>query len=87
MIQIGTKFRNVFKLHTSDLHTKISHCIQYSFFYRALKKFQYITIFCLFLMTQSGTKFRYVLSYIDLIYIPKLVIVFSIYSFIEHLKN
>ena len=58
MTQIRTKFRYVFKLHRSDLHTKISHLIQYILFYRALQEFEYI--YCSILMTQTRTKFWYV---------------------------
>ena len=58
MTQIDTKFRYVLKLYRSDLHTKISHRIQYILFYRALEEFEYT--YCSFLMTQIGTKFRYV---------------------------
>ena len=52
------KFRYVFKLHRSDLHTKISHPIQYILLYKALQEFEYI--YYSFLITQIGTKFRYV---------------------------
>ena len=55
MTQIGTKFSYVFKLHRSDLHTKVTHRIQYILFYRALQEFEYI--YCSFLMTKIGTKF------------------------------
>ena len=34
--------------------------VSYIRFYKALQKFQYINIFCLFLTTQIGTKFWYV---------------------------
>ena len=36
---------------------KKNYCIVRRSFYRALQKFQYINIFCLFLMTHIGTKF------------------------------
>ena len=61
MTQIGTKFRYVFKLYRSDLHTKMSHHIQYILFYRVLQEFEYI--YCSFLMTQIGTKFRYIFKF------------------------
>ena len=48
MAQIGTKFWYVFKPHTSNLHTKVSHRFQHIFFYRVLQKFQYIKIYCVF---------------------------------------
>ena len=54
MTQIGAKFQYIFKLHRSDLRTKVSHHIQNIFFYRALQKFEYINICCSFLMTQIG---------------------------------
>ena len=38
----------------------MSHRIQYTLFYTALQKFQYINIYCSFLMAQIGTKFRHV---------------------------
>ena len=52
MTQIGTKFQFVFKLHRSDLHTKISHRILH-IFYRALQVFENIKICCSVLMTQN----------------------------------
>ena len=55
---IARKFWYVFKLHRSDLPTKISHRIWHILFYRALQEFKYI--YCSFLMAQIGTKFCYV---------------------------
>ena len=57
MTQIGTKFTYVFKLRRSDLHIKMSHRIQYTLFYRALREFEYI--YCSFLKTKIGKIFRY----------------------------
>ena len=57
MTQIGTKFWYIFKQHRSDLHTKISRCIQYILFYRTLQEFEYI--YCSFLMIEIGPKFLY----------------------------
>ena len=37
------------KLHTSDLHTKISHRIQHICFHRALQKFELINVYCFLL--------------------------------------
>ena len=45
MTQIDKKFRFVFKLHRSDLHTKNSNRIQHILFYRALQKFEYALTF------------------------------------------
>ena len=45
MTQTGPKFRYVFRLHRSVLHSEISHCIQHMFFLRALQKFEYINVY------------------------------------------
>ena len=68
MTQIGTKFTYVFKLRRSDLHIKMSHRIQYTLFYRALREFEYI--YCS-LWLKLARNFGMFLNYIDLIHIPK----------------
>ena len=47
-------------MHRSDLPTKISHRISYIFFYKALQKFEYITIYCSFWMNPIDSKFWHV---------------------------
>ena len=86
MTQIGTKFSYVFKLHRSDLHTKISFHVQHIIFYKSLEKFEYINIYCSFLMTQIGTKFWYVFKLHRSDCIPKLVIIFRIFFLQGSLK-
>ena len=54
---IAKKFWNVFELHRFVLYIKNCYCIARRSFYRAHQRFQYINIFCSFLMTQIGTKF------------------------------
>ena len=54
------KLSYVFELHRFVLHRKNCYCIVTRYFYGVLKKFQYINIFYLFLMTQIGMKFWYV---------------------------
>ena len=54
------KFLYVFELLRFAFHMKNCYCNVHRSFYRVLQKFQYINIFCSFLMIQIGTKFRYV---------------------------
>ena len=60
-------------IHRSDLHTKISYRIQYILFYKAFQEFEYI--YYSFFMLKLARNFGMFLNYIDLICIPKLVIV------------
>ena len=84
MIQIGTKVWYVFKLYKSDLHCKISHRIQYYCFTEYFKNLNAFTI--VFQWLKLEWNFSMILNFIDLIYIPKLVIVFSIHFFTWHFK-
>ena len=52
--------RILIKLHRFVLRMKNSYCFVHRSFYRAFQNFQYITTLCSFLMTDIGTKFRYV---------------------------
>ena len=56
MTQIGTKFRYVFKLHRSDLKTKINHCIQHILLYRILQKFDSIHVYSFLLKCPASTR-------------------------------
>ena len=53
---MARKFDYVFELHRFALHIKNCYRIVHRYFYKAFQKFQYI--YCIFLMTQIGTKFR-----------------------------
>ena len=83
---IAKKFWYVFELHRFVLHMKNYCCIVHRSLYRALRKFQYINIFCSFLMSQIGTKFYVFKLHRSDLHI-KLVIVSSIYCFKRHFKN
>ena len=81
------KFWYVFELHKFALYMKKCYCVVLRSFYRSLQKFQYINISCSFLTTQIGTKLARFLNYIEKFYVPKLIILSSIYCFAEYFKN
>ena len=57
MIQFGTKFRYIFKLRRSDLHSKISHRIQHTFLHTGhIKKFEHNNFYCFILKCTASPR-------------------------------
>ena len=57
---MARKFWYVSELHRSALDMKNCCCVVHRSFYRTFQIFQYINIFCSFLIIQTGTKIWYV---------------------------